>query len=170
MCVNQLSSLCSFSRHSLEKLRSGHTHHLLCHGLRDLLLQVEAELDGSCVPVLALQPAGVLHPQLERNAHLQAVILLRQLHPHAGVLREERVIQQVLDGVTVGRAALILPAQVTNGDGGNPEQQIQTTALYSPILFFLTNTLANDLFDLGIHHFVITGRLHPLREREREGD
>lgn len=74
-------------------------HHLLCDDLRNLLLQVKGELDGSALLVFAFQLLVVFHPEFQGDGGLLPVVLLGELHPHARVLGEEGVIQQVLDAV-----------------------------------------------------------------------
>lgn len=81
------------------------THHLLGHLLRHILVELEEELDGVVVFVLAMQLLRVVHAQPELEPRLDAVILLSQFHMHPRVLLEEGVLQQVLDGVPAGSTA-----------------------------------------------------------------
>lgn len=80
-------------------------YHLLRHLLRDVLVQVKQELNGVVVLVLPLQLLGVVDPEPQLQSSLDAVVVLGQNHVHAVVLLEERVLQQVLDGVPAAAAA-----------------------------------------------------------------
>lgn len=74
-------------------------YHLLRHLLRHVFVQLEEELDGVVVLVLPVELLGVVHAQPQLEARLHHVVLLGQLHVHAGVLLEEGVIQEVLNGI-----------------------------------------------------------------------
>lgn len=78
-------------------------YHLLSHLFGHVFVELKQELNGVVVLVLPVELLGVVHAQPQLQARLHHVVLLCQLHVHAVVLLEERVIQEILNGVPAGK-------------------------------------------------------------------
>lgn len=75
-------------------------HHLLRHLLWHVFVKLEQELNGVVVLVFSVELLGAVHTKPELQAGFDRIIFLSQFNVNAVVLLEERVLQQVLDGVS----------------------------------------------------------------------
>lgn len=75
-------------------------YHLLRHILRDIFVEVKRKLNGFIVLVFPFELLNILNAQPQFDSHHFPVVLFGELHTQTGLLLEEGVVQQILDGIS----------------------------------------------------------------------